>query len=258
MTSDDGQRPATPTEPTPTEPTPTEPTPATPTWGAPGPPGGSPQWAAQPPGEPPTWGAPPAAAPGGKPPSRWKTWQKVTVGGALATVVAIGGFAAVSAANASSGTTGTSQTGASGGQGFGGDAAGRSGTQGMRGGMAGVMGLANALHGDFVVSADDGTQVVRLQVGEITALSSDSLTVTSTDGYLSAYSVGTGVDVSGLAQGDTVRVIGTVDGDVATATTVLGGELAAGGAGGFGQGGMPSPPDGMTPPNDAGQAPPTS
>ena len=59
------------------------------------------------------------------------------------------------------------------------------------------MELANALHGDFVVSSGSGTQTMRLQAGEITWLSGDSVTVKSTDGYSSTYAVGSGVDLSG-------------------------------------------------------------
>lgn len=228
------------------------------------------------PSEPPIWGAPAAPDPGGRPPSRWKTWQKVAAGGVLAGVVAVGGVAAVSAANASS-TTGTTQAGFGGvGQGFTGGESGRA-DGGQRGAMAGVMALANALHGDFVVSSGSGTQTMRLQVGELTAMASDSVTVTSTDSYSSTYAIGAGVDVSGLTQGATVRVIATVDGDTATATSVTA-ESAAGFGGAAGQdqpgrgqgesglqppqgmvlpdGGQP--PQGSNPTDDTDQAPQTS
>ena len=216
-------------------------------------PGGRPDSGQAPmPAAEPIWGAP--AGPGGKPHSRWKTWQKVAAGGTLAAVVAIGGVAAVSAANASSDEAATSQAGfagrtpASGGSGGIGD----SGRTGARGGLAGVMELANALHGDFVVSTGSGTQTMRLQSGEITALSGDSLTVKSSDGYTSTYLVGSGVDVSGLATGDSVRLVGTVSGDTVTATSVQSANAATGGDAGqgaippgpgqSGQGGMQAPP----------------
>lgn len=215
--------------------------------------------------EPPTWGAPALSDGTGKPPSRWKTWQKVTAGGVLAGVLAIGGVAAVSAASASSNST-TSQAGfAGGGPGFAGGENDRSGT-GLRGGMAGAMALANALHGDFVVADGSGTQTMRLQTGELTAVASDSITVKSTDGYTATYAIGSGVDVSGLTQGATVRVVGTVAGDTATATSVTSGTAGSTGGVGGGQGqsgagrgesGM-QPPEGMTPPNGADQAPQTS
>jgi hypothetical protein len=197
------------------------------------------------------WGAPAAPDPNGTPPTRWKTWQKVTAGGVLAGVVAIGAVAAISAANASSTEAATSQAGfAGGGQGFGGQESG----SGARGGMAGAMELANALHGDFVVSSGTGTQTMRLQTGELTAVDGGSITVTSTDGYTSTYALGSGVDASGLAQGATVRVIATVQGDTATATSVTSGTAGFGGTpgqaqSGTGRGGSGmQPPEGMTPP----------
>ena len=219
--------------------------PGPPTWQPPtgstvGPPPGQPmgQPAAPPawgaPGSPPTWGAPGSPpGPNGKPPSRWKPWQKVAAGGALAAVIAVGGVAAVTAANASSDDTATTQAGTPGAGSGGGSDTGRTGT---RGALAGAMELANALHGDFVVSSGSGTQTMRLQTGEITALSSDSVTVKSTDGYTSTYAVGSGLDLSSVAVGDTVRVIGTVNGDAATATSVQSGSTAGGG---FGQGWLP-------------------
>lgn len=219
------------------------------------------------PDQSPMWGAPPVVpAPDGRPPSRWKTWQKVTAGSVLAAVIGIGGVAAVSAANASS-DSGTAQAAAGqvglGGPGSGG---GDGSGGGMRGGMAGAQQLFNALHGDFVVATDSGTQTMRLQTGEITALSDGSLTVQSADGYTSSFTVGSGVDVSGFAQGDTVRVIGTVSGDTATATSVSSGTTGFGSGGQGGQGGAGGqsgrdgmqPPEGMTPPGDGEQAPPTT
>lgn len=226
-----------------------------PNWNMPGGPPESGQ-GPMPPAQP-IWGAP--AGPQGKAPSKWKTWQKAAAGGTLAAVVAIGGVAAVSAANASSNETATSQAGSAAGPpgsgGSGGFAdSGRSGPPGARGDLAAVMELANALHGDFVVSTDSGTQTMRLQTGEITELSGDSLTVKSTDGYASTYTVGAGIDVSGLATGDSVRVIGTVSGDTVTVTSVQSATAATGGD--VGQGGMP-PGQGQSGQGDM-QAPSTS
>jgi len=58
--------------------------------------------------------------------------------------------------------------------------------------------------------------------------------------------------VSGLANGDSVRVIGTVSGDTVTATSVQSGTASTGG--GDGQGGMPPGQSGQ----GGLQAPPTS
>ena len=84
-----------------------------------------------------------------------------------------------------------------------------------------AMALAGALHGEFVVQTQDGgTQTERLQTGSVTAVAAGSMSVTSTDGFAATYVIGSDVDVSGVAVGDTVRVIATVDGDTVTATSV--------------------------------------
>ena len=72
----------------------------------------------------------------------------------------------------------------------------------------------------------DGTTVtIALQGGEITALSADSLTVESSDGFSRTYSVtadtrlGTPTGtLAGLQVGDTVLVEAVIDGETATAT----------------------------------------
>jgi hypothetical protein len=169
--------------------------------------------------------------------SRVAPWKKVAGGVALAAVVAVGGVAAVTAANASSdsgstqagpGGTGGSGYGPAGfgpgGQADGTGATGGSGTGmpgGGFGGRGGAMALAGALHGEFVVQTQDGgTQTERLQTGSVTAVAAGSMSVTSTDGFAATYVIGSDVDVSGVAVGDTVRVIATVDGDTVTATSV--------------------------------------
>ena len=65
----------------------------------------------------------------------------------------------------------------------------------------------------------------------------------------------TSTRVSSLAVGDTVRVIGTVEGDSVAATSIR--PAGTSGSGQEQMGGM-QPPEGMTPPNDTGQAPQTS
>ena len=125
------------------------------------------------------------------------------------------------------------------------------------GGRSGVMALAGALHGEFVVTAADGsTQTERLQNGTVAAVSAGSLTVTSSDSFSATYVIGTDVDVSTIAVGDTVRVVATVNGSTVTATSVQSGTAGAG-AGGAGPGGRPGDGDGMAPP-DAQGAPQTS
>jgi hypothetical protein len=201
------------------------------------------------------WGAAPTAnpAPGTgaatTPKAKIAPWKKVAGAVVLVAVVGVGGFAAVTAANASDSGSAQTAPGGSGAGGYGsagfgpggqaGDGTGGSGAgmPGGFGGPGGVMALAGALHGEFVVQTQaGGTQTERLQSGSVTAVAAGSLSVTSTDGFAATYVIGSDVDVSGIAVGDTVRVIATVDGDTVTATSVqaetgaMGGQGAAGGA----------------------------
>jgi hypothetical protein len=242
-----------------------------------GPQYGGPQYVGQAPlnatGEPAesgTWGAPAGVAQttdGTHKPTA--TWKKVAGGVALAAVVAVGGVAAVNAANASNassgqGGPGAMTSGAGGyGQGFG---PGDGGDTGRRGGIGS---LGAALHGEFVVSTDSGgTETRRLQRGKVTAVGNGSLSVTSTDNFAATYTVGSGVDVSNVAVGDTVTVIATVDGAAVTAVTVAeASEFGGMPAGGFdgpgdasrdqGELGVPrgTPPNGTAP--QEGTAPTT-
>lgn len=170
---------------------------------------------APPPPPPPTWGAPEAAAGRGRP---WST-KRVIIVAAIALVVVGGGSAAIIAV-----TSGHASTAAANAR------PGMFGRGGMgRFGRGGAGALPHALHGDFVATGNDGGYVTeRLQTGKVTAVSSGSITVASADGYSSTYVVnsGTAVDrgadnISAVANGDTVTVIGTVSGNTATATNVL-------------------------------------
>src|SRR5664279_187621 len=213
------------------------------------------------------WGAPPVASPAtaSQTRTRWKPWKKVAAGAALAAVVAVGGVAAVTAANASneSGSTQPGQ-GGNGAGGFGPGAAGYGGSgTGMPGGAGfggrgSAMALAEALHGEFVVETDSGgTQTERLQRGQVTAVSAGSLSASSTDGFAATYVIGSDLDVSGVAVGDTVRVVATVDGSTVTAISVQSG--TAGGPGGTGQGsGTGGGAGEQTPPGNGQSAPQTS
>ena len=225
----------------------------------------------------PTWGAPPAASPGtaSQTRTRWKPWQKVAAGAGLAAVVAVGGVAAVTAANASSDNqAGRALAGAGYGPGGGfgpGAMAGESGTAdgAMPGGpgfarRGGAMGLMNALHGEFVVELNGSTQTRRLQTGKVTAVGNGSLTVSSTDNFSATYVVGSDLDVSSIAVGDTVRVIASVDGSTVTAISVQSDDDAGTGTAGqapVGQGGgtqgMPGGTDLPTPPTQGQSAPTT-
>jgi hypothetical protein len=112
---------------------------------------------------------------------------------------------------------------------------GRHGMHGMRGGPMG-----EALHGEFVVKAADGTiSTVREVQGTVTAVSGTSITVKAEDGYTSTFAVNADTEVhtglpsrdrgtadvttqaiSDVSVGDVARVHGTVSGDTATAEDV--------------------------------------
>ncbi len=83
--------------------------------------------------------------------------------------------------------------------------------------------------------------------------------MSSSDGYIGTYTVPTGLDVSGIAVGDDVRVLATVTGDTATATSVHSESAeATEGRDGPGDGQLPELPKGVTPPNAPQSAPQTS
>jgi hypothetical protein len=88
--------------------------------------------------------------------------------------------------------------------------------------------LGQILHGDFVVLDRSGTGTTRkrIQTGTVTAVSTTSLTVRSSDGYVGVYSLTT---KSTATVGAKVTVTATLSGTKATATSVLVG--AAGTAG---------------------------
>lgn len=141
----------------------------------------------------------------------------------IAVLIVAGGTAAVVAATGNSGTTAGNNGGPGGGFGPGGGAGGFG-----RGGGFGGAGLADALHGDFVVSnGGNGYTTERLQTGTVTAVSATVLTVKSADGYTQTYAVdsSTSVDrgqdaIGKVASGNTVTVIAKLSGQTATASTV--------------------------------------
>ena len=72
------------------------------------------------------------------------------------------------------------------------------------------------LHGEFPIVGVDGTvQIRRWQWGEVTALSRDTVTIVSDDGYISDYLVGAAASVDpgldSVVVGEKVTVVGTVD-----------------------------------------------
>ena len=111
------------------------------------------------------------------------------------------------------------------------------------GGFRGEFGLGGALHGEFVVPKDGGGyQTVAVQRGEVTAVSKDSLTVKSADGYSRTYTLTADTMVNAardgigdVKTGNTVNVSAVVTDGKATATTVNDGTVrdAAGQKWGF-------------------------
>ncbi len=100
------------------------------------------------------------------------------------------------------------------------------GGMGDKGGPRGEMG--RMLHSEGVIEDADGNYVtVRMQTGEVTAVSATSISVKSVDGYTSTYVITdtTEQDRDRTADtqaqvGDTVHVRATVDGSTATADDI--------------------------------------
>ena len=101
------------------------------------------------------------------------------------------------------------------------------GPRGEMGGPRGEMG-GHMLHSEVVIEDADGNYVtIRMQSGEVTAVSATSISVKSADGYTSTYVItdATEQDRDRTADtqakvGDTVRVRATVDGSTATAEDI--------------------------------------
>lgn len=98
----------------------------------------------------------------------------------------------------------------------------------------GGSGLTDALHGEYVASnGKNGTRTMLIQTGTVTAVSSSSVSVRSTDGFAGTYVVGSGTKVDDGATtigkvktGHTVTVVATKSDRTATSildTTLLGG-----------------------------------
>jgi hypothetical protein len=92
----------------------------------------------------------------------------------------------------------------------------------------GMFGFGPSLHGEFTVEKEDGGyQTVATQTGEVTAVSTDSITVKSEDGYSRTYAVTEDTMVNAardgigdIKNGDTVHVMATVADGKATAVNV--------------------------------------
>jgi hypothetical protein len=95
-------------------------------------------------------------------------------------------------------------------------------------GHRGEFGMSGALHGEFVVPKDGGGyQTVATQQGDVTAVSKDSITVKSEDGYSRTYTVAAETlvnsardGISSIKTGSKVTVSAVVANNTATATTI--------------------------------------
>ncbi|WP_328999661.1 hypothetical protein OHA18_35125 [Kribbella sp. NBC_00709] len=95
-------------------------------------------------------------------------------------------------------------------------------------GPRGEFGMGGALHGEFVVPKDGGGyQTVATQRGSVTAVSKDSITLKSDDGYSRTYKVDAETlvnsardGISSIKTGSTVTVSAVVADNTATATMI--------------------------------------
>jgi hypothetical protein len=95
-------------------------------------------------------------------------------------------------------------------------------------GRHGEFGIGGALHGEFVVEKNGGGyETVATQNGQVTAVSKDSITVKSADGYSRTYTVAAETlvnsardGIASIKTGNTVRVTAVVTNGTATATSV--------------------------------------
>jgi len=115
-------------------------------------------------------------------------------------------------------------------------------------------GLFGALHGQFVVrKPGGGYQTVDVQNGQVTVVSSTSITLKSADGFTKTYTItsSTLVDaqrdgIGSVKVGNQAAVLATVSGSAVTATSISDLTLLGQGHAGFGFGhsasGAPAPP----------------
>ena len=117
----------------------------------------------------PVWGTP-------QPDRRWTRGHTLAAVGIAAVIAAFGGAAIYAATGGHSNTMGPRGFGPGGGP-FGHDA-------------QSAMGPADALHGEFVVSAQNGGYTTELiQTGVLTAVSETSITAKSEDGFMQTYTL---------------------------------------------------------------------
>ncbi len=161
-----------------------------------------------------------------------------TIAGAAGLAIALGVAASQSASAAtstpspsasggSSSSTGKSPAGGPGGHGPGGHGPG-----GFGGGFGG-----DVLHGEETVQQGTTVKTIDQQSGTVTAVSSTSITVKSTDGFVATYVVnsstavgksGSKSTIAAVKVGDTVRIEGDKVGSTVTATRIMDGKPPTG------------------------------
>jgi hypothetical protein len=144
------------------------------------------------------------------------------------------------------------------------------GGPGGPGGFAGPGGFGargQVLHGEEVVQHGTTYVTIDEQTGKVTAVTSTSITVKSSDGYTATYVVGSATrigkkgaaaKVSDVAVGDTVRIEGTKSGGTVTADRVMDGLPPAGAWRGPGPGNGPGYGYGRGPGGTARPSPPAA
>ena len=103
------------------------------------------------------------------------------------------------------------------------------GRPGMPRGLHALRGPWGALHGEFVVpDGNGGYRTMLVQRGQVTAVSSSSITVRSDDGYSRTYAVTADTivnarrdGISSIRTGSSVRLVAVQAGNTATATAVV-------------------------------------
>ncbi len=160
----------------------------------------------------PVWGA-------RQPGQKWSSRQTLTAVGIAAVIAAFGGAAIYAATGGHSNAMGP---------GFGpGGRPGPNGHDGWR--PPSAMTPAEALHGEFVVAAENGGYTTELvQTGILTAVSDTSITAKSQDGFTQTYTLAPDSRTAkgALTVDDTVTIRATKANGAVTATTVTEGDDA--------------------------------
>ena len=182
----------------------------------------------------PATGSAETPAPGSQP--KHSRRRQILAGAAVATGLVVGGTAVAAAASNTATLERTAGSGVQASQH--GVADGMRGDKhdGKPGGRDGEMrgGMRGALHGELTVPQADGTgtEVILVQRGTVTAVSSTSLSVKSTDGFTSTYTVSSstrvraagGTMISDVKVGAIVHVVSTKD----KAALMVGGDRMGG------------------------------